>query len=428
MTLRSRPALRAALGVGLATLSAVALAQGPGMPPPTVEIAEVREEMLGETIYLVGDLQSTRQAVIGTEVSGRVAEVFVDEGTVVDAGDPLIRLDTWQLELQLARDEARLAAAQARQSLFATGLRSGEIDQARAELAEKRASLLSARVDYESQMTLHEEGIVSDTEFAAVEAAFEAARAQVENAEAALRLATEGYRQEEIAEASAQVAEIEAELGLTRERLQRATVTAPFSAQVARVIVEMGEWIEEGGDVAEMIGRGEGTLEVIVDVPERSMPEVVVGQEAQLLFDAFPNQTFAGVVSGFEPIADLTNRTYPVHVRVTGPADRILPGMFTRVAVDTSEPAATLLMPSDALIDRGRGPEVWAVGEGLEGLTVNPQRIEIGRRRGADIEVLNGLAAGDRVVVAGMEFLFPGGPVSLAGAGEPPAAAGPAPE
>ena len=71
-------------------------------------------------------------------------------------------------------------------------------------------------------------------------------------------------------------------------------------------------------------------------------------------------------------------------------------------------------MPADALVDRGRGTEVWVVTEGLEGLTAAPRRIEAGLRHGDEIEVLRGVEAGDRVVTAGYEMLMPGAAVVVA--------------
>ncbi|MBN1478401.1 efflux RND transporter periplasmic adaptor subunit [Candidatus Sumerlaeota bacterium] len=352
--------------IPIAALALIALPAVAQFGPSTVEVADVREEMLGATVYLTGDLQTARQAVIGAEVQGRVAERLIDEGSAVEAGDPLIRLDARLFELEVARDEARLAGAQ--------------------------AELNRQRIDYESQRALQEEGVIGETEFAEVVGAYHLAEAQV--------------------------AEAEAELGLSRERLERATITAPFAGVIAGIHTEVGQWLREGGDVAELLATDE--LEVVVDVPETAVPRLRLGMRGVIMADALPGQTFEGELIAIEPAADLMNRTYPIHIRVNNPPPELLPGMFIRVAVETNDPAPTLLMSADALVDRGRGPEVWVVAEGLEGLTANPRRIDIGRRRGADIEVLRGLEEGERVVVAGTEFLIPGGPVMIAGEGGPP--------
>ena len=91
------------------------------------------------------------------------------------------------------------------------------------------------------------------------------------------------------------------------------------------------------------------------------MPHVRLGQRAQITVDAHPGQEFSGRVVTVVPVADLTNRTYPVHIEVEDTRDILLPGMFARVVLQTHEPAPTLLMSADALVDRGRGPEVWLV-------------------------------------------------------------------
>jgi RND family efflux transporter MFP subunit len=175
--------------------------------------------------------------------------------------------------------------------------------------------------------------------------------------------------------------------------------------------------METGGDVVDVFDTSE--MEVIVEAPETVVSRMQVGQPSDLLVNALPGTTIRGEVTAVEPVPDLTNRTFPVHIRVFDPPDALLPGMFVRAAVVTEQPASTVLVSADALIDRGRGTEVWVAAEGLEGLTVQARRIETGRRRGSDIEVLVGLAEGDRVVTAGQDMLFPGASVAIAG--EPPA-------
>ncbi len=320
----------------------------------------MREELVNASLYLTGDLESVRVATLSVEEEGRVVAVHVGEGDKVETGEVLVELETTLLRLRVERDAARASGRQ--------------------------AELARDRVDYDSQRALFEEGIIGHTVFAEVEGDF--------------RLA------------GANVAEASAELALSREALRRATVVAPFSGVIALVPCELGEWMDSGDEVAVLATE---RLEVVVDVPELQMPHVRLGQRAQITVDAHPGQEFSGRVVTVVPVADLTNRTYPVHIEVEDTRDILLPGMFARVVLQTHEPAPTLLMSADALVDRGRGPEVWLVAEGLDGLTANPQRVVVGRRRGADIEVLSGLGVGDRVVTAGHGALFPGTSVTLPG-------------
>jgi multidrug efflux pump subunit AcrA (membrane-fusion protein) len=362
-----------------------------------------------------------------------VAVLHFDNGSVVREGDPLMELDAALLRLNVQHSEASLAAAQADLARLQAGSRQQEIDMARARVAAREADLESARVDYESQRSLRQEGVVSPTEFTAIESKYQAAQADLEEAQADLRLTLAGSRDEEIAAAQAKAAEAEADLALSRENLARAVVRAPFDAAVARKMTEVGEWVRQGDPVAELLEIS--PLEVVVDVPERQLPLVSRDQSAEISVDALPGEVFEGQVSAVVPEADLSNRTYPVHVRVENPAGRLRPGMFSRVALMTENPVPTLVMPADALVDRGRGPEVWMVTQGLDNPTAQAVQVTVGRRRGTDIEVLSGLAASDEVVVVGNEMLYPGAALTRGGgppmqmgamaAGGPPAGGAP---
>ncbi len=382
--------------------------------PISVTTARVRREMVGQTIYVTGDLMAARRTTVGTEETGRVATVHIDEGTVVKAGEPLIELDDQLLRLHVERDQASLAAAQAELDRLAAGSRNQEIAMARARVSARSAELDTARVNYQSQRSLRQEGVVSTTEYTGTEASFHAAEAQLREAQSDLDLALAGSRSEEIAAQRAKVAEAQADLGLSQQALERSVVRAPFDSVVSQQIAEVGAWLRVGDPVAELLETN--ALEAVVDVPEHQVPMVGVNQSAEVTVDAYPGRSFAGRVTAIVPDANLTNRTYPVHVRIENMDGQLRAGMFGRVALATSSPSPALLMPADALVDRGRGAEVWQVVPGLDATIAQPVRVTVGRRRGTDIEVMTGLNASAEVVIAGNENLYPGAAVATGGA------------
>lgn len=418
-----RHALLGTLALSLGSLAPEVWAAWGG--PISVDVAPVRVETVNQTLYLTGDLIPLRRALVGAEEEGRVAEVFVDEGSTVRAGDPLVALDRTLLALQVSEEEAALASAMAELEKYRAGLRQEEIEQARARMAARQAELESARTEYETRRQLVAEGVVSTTEFTLIEALFNAASARLAEAEADLEMAQEGFRAEDVAAAQARAAEARARVAVAREALRRAVVRAPFDAAVVRLHTELGAWLRRGDAVAELIDLSH--LEVVVEVPEPRIPDVRVGQAAELTVDAYAGEVFTGEVIAVVPDANLSNRTYPVHVRVANPDRRLLAGMFGRVAVITERQVPVLLMPADALVDRGRGPEVWRVAQGLDSATVEPVSVTIGRRRGTDVEVLSGLDASDEVVTVGREMLHPGAQIALGGAGAMPMGGPPGP-
>ena len=144
-------------------------------------------------------------------------------------------------------------------------------------------------------------------------------------------------------------------------------------------------------------------------IPESWLRAVRVRQPIVSTTDAWPGEVFPGEVSAIDTQLDARTRSATVRAIVPNPERRILPGMLMRVTVDRGE-AAVLQVPEDALVQKGDRHEVIVVGE--DGIAQQVD-VEIGRRRVGRVEVLSGVAEGDRVVVEGLVRVRPGNPVEV---------------
>ena len=169
------------------------------LDPVSVTVVHARRSDLISRVLASGSVISIRDAKIGSKISGRVATVFVDEGTRVAAGTPLLQLDTSDLAAQQAQAQATVATAQAQLHKVLAGARPQErlqstdaVNQAKASLASAEASLALARANFARMQSLQAEGAVSRQDLDTAQTQAQVAQAQVGQAQAALAVCEPG--------------------------------------------------------------------------------------------------------------------------------------------------------------------------------------------------------------------------------------------
>ena len=335
-----------------------------GFPPAPVDIVAAVETIAAEPVQLLGSVAPRRAAMVASEVDGLVVDLSVDEGDAVRAGQVMVRLRTANVEQQLL------------------GARASEREQA--------ARLTRAEVDFGRLASLLERSAISQREYDQAVADRDALAGGVER--------------------------LRAEVDRLEDRLERATIVAPFGGRVTAVSVEVGEWVGQGDTIAALVDLSE--VEVQVQVTERYISAVQRGFEVDVTFDAFPGQVFPGRVTAVVPEAVPEARTFPVLVRVANPQRAIKGGMAARVTAQLGSPTPTVLVAKDALVRCGRQVHVFrlnpdgANGSGGEGTTGSVEQlyVETGPALGQWQVVYGAVAGGDLIVVRGNERLFPGQP------------------
>jgi membrane fusion protein (multidrug efflux system) len=259
--------------------------------------------------------------------------------------------------------------------------------------------------------------------------------AQVAQTEAALDLAranldrAKPVREENLIspqafdELSAKFKESEANLSAARERLNKATIRAPFGGRLGLRQVSPGDYVQPGQALVNL----EDVSAVKVDfrVPEARVGRVSVGQTVAVRVDAIPNRTFSGTIAAIDPRLDEATRTALVRARVPNPRGELLPGMFARVAVVIGERPNAILVPEQAVVPIGNDAFVYRVVDGKAAMA----KVVIGQRGAGEAEILSGLNPDDLVVIGGQMKLRDGAAVNVInpGQGLPPGPAGNAP-
>ena len=336
---------------------------------PSVTTFVVEPQTLDEEIRASGELEARFHTEIAAEVDGRVTELAIDEGGSVEAGAVVIEIDPQRRELDLAAAEARLA-------------------QARANLRKEQSQTRRIR-ELRSQS-------VSSIQ-------------QLEEAETALALAVSAVRAEEAA------------VGVAVRAVQDSSVSAPFGGLVARRSVELGEFVQKGKSLFELVSLD--PLEAIFSLTELDTERVRLGQTVKISVGAFPDRAFRGVITFVAPTVDPGTRTLRIKSQVDNSGELLRPGLFARVSLGVDRREGVLMVPAESLLQRVGGASVYLVRQDAEGEEVVERvSVQTGTTAGDMVEISSGIRAGDRVVRRGHGGLANGMVVVVREPARPPVA------
>lgn len=309
---------------------------------PGVEVTKVQTLRLQDDAQSVGTLRSRQSVTLRPEVAGRIVQIAVSDGARVRKGQLLVQMDDT--------------------------LQKAELSQAQAQLSIARANLK------------RNEELVAQ--------AFVAQRV-LDESRAALQVA-------------------EAQVSLAQARLARMRVVAPFDGAVGLININLGEYVKDGADLINL----EDTSQLTVDfrLPERYQGLVAAGQPVQVQLDALPGQSLQARIQAVDPLLDANGRSVAVRAVLPSTAGKDLrPGMFARVNTVFSVNETAMVVPEEAIVPQAGKQFVIKLrkeGEG-DGAKLVTQRTEvrIGVRRAGQVEITDGVAVGDTVVVAGQQRL-----------------------
>jgi membrane fusion protein (multidrug efflux system) len=192
-----------------------------------------------------------------------------------------------------------------------------------------------------------------------------------------------------------------------KARFEKSTVFAPFEGVAGLRQVSPGAYVRAGQDIARL--EGIGVLKLDFRLPELYLGRIRPKQEVTVRVDAFPDESFRSEIYAIEPAVDESTRTVLVRARAPNPGVRLKPGMFARVTLVLETRQNALIVPEQALVPLGKERFVYRLADGRAVLT----KIELGLRRPGEVEIRNGLAAGDAIVVDGQLRLRDGAPVTV---------------
>ncbi len=357
------------------------------VPVPAVE---VQPAPLVRSLLFSARVSTRARVDVGATVTGRIAQVLVREGDKVQAGAPLLRLES---------DEAQAALAQAvateRQSAArVAGLRGSGRGSARAVQQQAEANLAAAQADLTRTEDLVAKGFLSPARLDESRRAVAVARAQADAARTQFdALADAGT---ELAQAQAQFALSQGAVAAARARLAQMVLVAPTDAHVLDRQAEPGQIVQPGRALLTLALAG--PEELVAQVDERYLEQLRPGQAAFARADAFPEQRFAARVLSLSPLVDAQRGAVEVRLAIPPP----LPGylrddMTLSVEVETGRRERALVVPVSALRASTDGRARVLVARDGKAET---REVTLGLRTLQAVEVVAGLQAGDEVLIA----------------------------
>jgi multidrug efflux pump subunit AcrA (membrane-fusion protein) len=347
--------------------------------PKQVQTGRVEQRMLGASVLVNGTLDAYDRATVGTKVAGRLQSMAVDLGSRVTRGQLIARIDPTDYNIRLQQAEAGLAQARVRLGLPPEGASDGVDPTDTPPVREARAVLEEARASRERYSALMRDGVISKADFDQVQAQARVAESRYQDA------------LEEIRNRQAVATQRRAEVALARQQLADTAIVAAFNGVVQQRIASIGEFLSAGAPVAEIVRID--PLRFRAEVPERDAATIRIGQSVQLAVDGAAGQ-YSGRVTRISPT--ITERTRVLQIEADIPNDGGLrAGSFARATIVTDTTAASLAIPKEALVTFAGIEKVVLVEKGK----TKEKPVTTGRRNGPWIEVLNGVEAGDEVVL-----------------------------
>jgi len=371
---------------GLSVVVAIALAVRWWIGPSVAVETVVRRDFV-QSVVASGHVESPHRVDVGAQITGTVLRVPVIEGQVVGAGDLLVELES--TELTAASHQADIAIAQAQARL--RQLRETLIYSLQQTLREAQANLDNAQATQRRNQELFQKGFIG-------QAALDDARKTVQLADAQVRstrmqLDTTRPAGSDRALALADVASAQASAEVARARARYAMITAPVSGTLIGRDVEVGDVVQPGKLL--MTLSPQGGLQLVVQIDEKNLHLLAIGQQAWGSADAYSDQRFAAELVYINP--GVNAQTGAVEVKLDVPSKPLIlkQDMTVSVDVEVARRPKTLLVTEGVVHDADTAAPWVLIAQ--DGHAVR-RNVRLGLRSGGFAEVLDGLHENDPVI------------------------------
>lgn len=346
----------------------------------TVRVVPAMEERAAGVVVASGTLAAEEQVVLGMKVAGRLAEITVDLGTRVKQGQVVARLDPTDFRLRVQLVENAIQQARARLGLSQDG-GSDRVDPAKTPLVRQAQAVLDeALLTRDRRIKLWEQQFI--------------ARAELDAAEAAAKVAESRYHDavEEVNNRLGILAEKRTELELARQQLADTVLRAPIDGAMNARQAAVGEFLNAGAPVATLVRIN--PLRLRLAVPERETGAIRQGQLVRLTLETDPT-VYEGRVARLAPAISEQNRALVIEAEIPNEQGRLRPGAFARAEIVVQPDRRLVTVPADAIVTFAGVEKVLVVENGR----AVEKRVTTGRRIANRLEILSGLAVGERVIV-----------------------------
>lgn len=362
---------------------------------PVATVTATHEDLV-ETVISSGRVITPERITLGAELVGSLAQVLVEDGDRVVQGQILARIQ--DAEQRAAVEQARRSQEEAEAAMS----RLTQVGRPVAEqsLLQAEANLAQALAEFERVRRLAEAGFYNQSRLDEARRAADSARA----AQKAAQVQAQSNRPEgvEARLAAARLAQAAASRALAEARLDNTLIRAPANGVVTRKWVEAGDIVTQGKKLFELAADGE--TQVILQIDEKNLGRLALGQHAQVVADAYPGRSFSAEIFHIAPAVDAERGSVEVKLRVPAPPAFLKPDMTVSAEVLVGEHAGALSLPAACVRDAASAkPWVLVLTDGR----ARRRDIALGLRATDRVEVTAGLEAGEMVIL-GPGVIAPG--------------------
>lgn len=371
--------------------------RGGGGPSVAIQTTTVQKMAVQRQVDLAGNLMSPNQARVSAEAAGVVRAVLVEIGREVRAGDPLVRLETKELALALARAESALRQTRAQLGMHGP-IDAGDTLPADEDIGSVRNAIANrddARAGAERARTLATRGLISPVDL-------QTAETRLKVSEAAYQSAVDTARGQK-----ALLQDRRAAYDLALKQLGDAVVRAPISGVVSERPVQVGELIAERTPVATIVQVN--PLKLRTGVQERHAGIIAPGQPVNFRVESYGDALFTGKVAYVSPSLDEAMRTFTVEAVVDNTDRRLKPGFFAKGVILTRRDEGVLAVHDNAVSTLAGVSSVYVVRDGK----IRQQSVTLGVREGDLWEVLEGLKGNETLAASRLNELATGVSVEI---------------
>lgn len=350
--------------------------------PMTVELGAVKKGDLAAHLTVVGNLIGLQTVDVAPRTNGRLMSVNVQLGDPVRRGQVLAKIEDREIVEQVSQAEASQQVS-------------------KATIRQREADLKVAEVNFARSKNLFERQLLAKQALDDAESRYLAAEAQIDLSKA-------------------QLMQAEARLQELKINLQNTNVTSPVDGFVGKRNVDPGAMVSQNTPIASVVDISK--LKMVVNVVEKDIRLVTVGDSGDVDVDAYPGEKFHGRIARVAPVLDPATRTATMEIEIANADKRLKPGMYARVSLTVEERKGTLVAPKSAVVDFESKRGVWMPNEDNRARFVS---VELGIEDAERIEIKSGLKEGDKIVTTGATAVRNNDQLVIAGAGGPGAPGGP---
>jgi membrane fusion protein (multidrug efflux system) len=318
------------------------------------------------------DISPNQVVNIFSRVDGYIAKLHVDKGDFVKAGQLLIEIDHTDYQHAVNQAKANLAAG-------------------KAKVTQQIAAVRNAQLTLDRMRALIKDQFISQQDLDTALVNFESAAAALESLQA-------------------QVNQMEVALAQAQTNLAYSYIRAPFAGYIAERNLDTGAYVTGATASTSTMSRGMlslhdiDTVRILIEVVEKDIPLVKIGQKAEVRAEAYPDQVFEGTVTRIVQALNRATRTMTVEIDLPNQDRRLKGGMFARVEVMVGTHPQAVQIPIDAVSRLEDAQYVYVVRDGK----AQRMAIKIGARDGSLVEITEGLAGDEQVIVSGKDLVQDG--------------------